>query len=189
MWKLISGQCQIHAAGAEDPSGRSDGAQSPADTPGSLSPGTHGWLSDPNLCRTGPGGERKRERERSVIRERHQRKPALQRRTQGGRRRADSRRAGGGRAADGLRRSISYLKIPTPPSTSTSTTPSSPSLVTDSSATRSIRQTGRIWGGGRPRRSGKAITSDTEQQAEEPGTTPCSTGGLFCSCSRSAESA
>lgn len=61
MWKLISGQCQIHAAGAEDPSGRSDGAQSPADTPGSLSPGTHGWLSDPNLCRTGPGGERERE--------------------------------------------------------------------------------------------------------------------------------
>ena len=118
---------------------------------------------------------------------------------------ADSRLAGGGRAARTLlRRSISYLKIPTPtppfpplpflsspPSTNTTTSSSSSSLVIDSFATRSIRQTGRIWGGGRQGRRGrKAITSgrfdpiaNTEQAGDLPlrtwGRHSGSTGGIF----------
>ena len=85
VWKLVSGQCQIHAVGAEDPSGRSDG---PADSAGSLSRGTHGRFSDPN-----------RRKRSSVISETSRETCGTAADSGGGG--ADSRRAGGGGAADG----------------------------------------------------------------------------------------
>lgn len=92
MRELISGQCQIHAAGAEDPSG----SECPADTPGSLSPGTHGWRSDPNLCRTGLSllwRERERERENA---------PSLESDIRGNLRYSGGPRGGGGELIHGV---------------------------------------------------------------------------------------
>lgn len=91
----------------------------------------------------------------AYLQERHHRFPALSQRREEEEGSADSRLARGGRAVrTGFRRSVSTkgatLKYRPPYHPS-----SSSSLVIDSFATRSILQTGRIWGGGRQGRRGR----------------------------------